>query len=73
MVIIINGFKTSIGWNLGKNKKSIHLFEPLTSIPIKGTKAKEIKKIKNNIIEILYKFFWFKDEKKIIKKTPIKV
>ena len=73
MIIIINGFKTSIGWNLGKNRKSIHLFEPLTSIPIKGTKAKKIKKIKNNIIDILYKFFWFKDEKKIMKKIPIKV
>ena len=73
IIIIINGFKTSIGWNLGKNKKSIHRFDPLTSAPIMGTKAKKIKQIRNNKVDILYKFFWFNEEKKIIKKMPIKV
>ena len=42
---ITNGFKSSIGWNLGKIPKSIHLLEPLTSIPINGTKNKKIKDI----------------------------
>ena len=72
-IIIINGFKTSIGWNLGKNAKSSHRLEPLTSTPIMGTKAKKIKQIRNNMVDILYSFFWLKVEKKIIKKIPIKV
>ena len=45
-ITIKKGFKTSTGWNLGKKSKSIHLFEPLTSTPIIGTKNKEIKEIK---------------------------
>ena len=45
-ITIKKGFKTSIGWNLGKKNKSIHLFEPFTSAPIIGTKNKEIKDIK---------------------------
>ena len=52
-IIIKNGFKTSIGWNLGKKNKSIHLFEPLTSIPIIGTKNNEIREIKKRKIEYL--------------------
>ena len=72
-IIIINGFKTSIGWNLGKNKKSTQRLDPLTSTPIIGTKAKKTKQIRNNMVDILYKFFWFNAEKKIIKKIPIKV
>ena len=51
--IIKKGFNTSIGWNLGKKTKSIHLLEPFTSMPIIGTKNKEIKDIKNRIIEYL--------------------
>ena len=50
---IKNGFNTSIGWNLGKKNKSIHLFEPFTSIPMNGTKNNEIKAIKKKIIEYL--------------------
>ena len=72
-IIIINGFKTSIGWNLGKNKKSTQRLDPLTSTPIIGTKAKKIKQIRNNTVDTLYKFFWFNAEKKIIKKIPINV
>ena len=45
-ITIKNGFKTSIGWNRGKKNKSIHLFEPLTSTPMNGTKNKEIREIK---------------------------
>ena len=48
---IKNGFKTSIGWNLGKKNRSIHLLEPLTSIPMIGTKTKESKEIKKSITE----------------------
>ena len=44
--IIKKGLTNSIGWNLGKKFRSIHLFDPLTSIPINGTK---IRKIKDNI------------------------
>ena len=52
MIIIKKGFKISIGWNLGTKGKSIHLIEPFTSIPINGTKAKNMKKIKNKNLEI---------------------
>ena len=45
-ITIKNGFRTSMGWNLGKKNKSIHLFEPLTSTPINGTNNKEIREIK---------------------------
>ena len=45
------GFKTSIGWNLGKKNKSIHLFDPLTSTPIMGTKSKVTKVIKKRKYE----------------------
>ena len=37
---IKNGLRISIGWNLGKKNISIHLWEPLTSTPIIGTKIK---------------------------------
>ena len=68
---IKNGFKSSIGWNLGKKIKSIHLLEPFTSIPIIGTKIKKIKHKTNRIFEILIKSLSFNDEKKIMEKTPI--
>ncbi len=57
MIIIKKGFKISIGWNLGTKGKSIHLIEPFTSIPINGTKAKNMKKIKNKNLEIWNKLF----------------
>ena len=45
--MIKNGFTNSIGWNLGSKKNSIHLLDPLTSVPIKGTNIKKkIDKIK---------------------------
>ena len=52
-IIIKNGFNISIGWNLGKKNKSIHLFDPLTSTPIIGTRNNEVNEIKKRIIEYL--------------------
>ena len=49
--IIKKGFTNSIGWNRGKKLKSIHLLEPFTSTPIKGTKIKKTNEIKKNITE----------------------
>ena len=71
IIIIINGFKSSIGWNLGKKKKSNHLFDPLTSIPIIGTRVKKTKQTINKINEILNKLSSLIDEKKTMKKKPI--
>ena len=63
-ITIKNGFINSIGWNLGNGPPtSIHLFEPLTSTPIKGTKNKKIKKIINKIKEVLKILFFSKKEK----------
>tara|TARA_B100000945_G_C19905636_1_gene378202 strand:+ start:112 stop:249 length:138 start_codon:yes stop_codon:yes gene_type:complete len=45
----MKGFRISIGWNLGRKKMSNHLLDPLTSVPINGTKIKETKKIKKSI------------------------
>ena len=49
MVIIIKGFKISIGWNLGKNPKLSHLLDPFTSTPKKGTKIRKNVQIRNKI------------------------
>ena len=71
-IIMRNGFRTSIGWNRGKKNKSIHLLEPLTSTPIKGTKNKEISEIKKRKIEYLYNWSEFKEENIKIRNIPIK-
>ena len=71
-IIIRNGFKTSIGWNLGKKNRSIHLFEPLTSTPMKGTKNNEIREIIKRITEYLYNWSKFKEENIKIRNIPIK-
>ena len=71
-ITIKNGFKTSIGWNRGKKNKSIHLFEPLTSTPMNGTKNKEIREIKKRKIEYLYNCSEFKEENIKIRHIPIK-
>ena len=52
-----------MGWNLGKKPKSIHLFDPFTSIPMNGTKTNVIKEIQNKIIDALNKSSSFKSEK----------
>ena len=70
--IIKNGFKTSIGWNLGKKNKSIHLFEPFTSTPIIGTKNREKREIKKRIIEYLNNWSVSNEEKIKIIIIPIK-
>ena len=61
-IITKNGFRTSIGWNLGKKNNSIHLLDPLTSTPKNGTKNKEISEIKKRKIEYLYNWSEFIEE-----------
>ena len=56
--IIVKGLTISIGWNLGRKKRSNHLLDPLTSVPKIGTKNKKNKEIKNKYIENLKRFFW---------------
>ena len=68
---IKKGFKTSIGWNLGKKRKSIHLLEPLTSTPIIGTNNKEIKEIKKSIIEYFINCSLLREENKKTINIPI--
>ena len=65
--MIRNGFTNSIGWNLGRKYRSIHLFEPLTSTPIIGTKIKNINDKKKNREEYFRSCsFFIEDNKKII-------
>ena len=71
IITIINGFKTSIGWNLGRNIKSSHLFDPFTSTPKIGTKNKKNKQIKKSNLEKKNKFSNFKYDKKNTKNRPI--
>ena len=71
-MIIKNGFSNSIGWNLGKKNKSIHLFEPFTSTPIIGTNNKDNKEIKKRTIEYLNNWSVFTEEKIKIIEIPIK-
>ena len=62
-----NGLTNSIGWNLGKKYRSIHLFEPLTSTPIIGTKIKNINDKKKNREEYFRSCsFLIEDNTKII-------
>ena len=71
-IITKNGFRTSMGWNLGKKNKSIHLWALLTSTPIIGTKNSEIKENKKKIGEILNNLFsLMEDNKKIIIRPKI--
>ena len=74
--IIKKGLTSSIGWNLGKKYKSIHLWALLTSTPIIGTKNKVTNEKKKIIGEILNSFFSLIEDKiKIIiipKKTKDK-
>ena len=59
---IKKGLTISTGWNLGKNIKSSHLFDPFTSIPRKGTSSKLRNATKNKINESFVKIFWLKNE-----------
>ena len=55
-ITIKKGLTISMGWNLGRKNKSIHLLDPLTSMPIIGTKNKESNEIKKRIIEKQLKY-----------------
>ena len=70
-IITKNGFRTSMGWNLGKKNKSIHLLDPLTSTPMNGTKNKEMNEIKKRKIEYLYNWSELKEENIKIRDIPI--
>ena len=72
-IIIKNGFNISIGWNLGKKNKSIHLFDPLTSTPIIGTRNNEVNEIKKKIIEYLNNCSVINEEKTKIIDIPIPI
>ena len=67
------GFTNSIGWNLGKKGTSNHLADPLTSIPIKGIKAKVINDTTKSILDIFKSFFWSINEKDISRDIPKKI
>ena len=71
--IIKNGFTNSIGWNLGNKYKSIHLLDPLTSIPIKGTKIKKISDNKKMMKENLKSFSLSIEERTKITIVPKKI
>ena len=72
-IIIKNGFSISMGWNLGKKNRSIHLFDPLTSDPIIGTRNNEINVTKKRIIEYLNNWSVLIEEKTKIINTPIQI
>ena len=59
---IKKGLRTSIGWNLGKKNRSIHLLDPLTSTPIIGTNTNEIRETKKSPIEYLINCSFSKKE-----------
>ena len=72
IITIKKGFTNSIGCILGNINKSIHLFEPLISTPIKGTSNNKTNDKQKNITEILYISFSGIKERKKIKKKPNK-
>ena len=72
-ITIKNGFNISIGWNLGKKNKSIHLFDPLTSAPIIGTRNNEVNETKKRIIEYLNNWSVLIEEKTKIIDIPIQI
>ena len=71
--IIKKGFTNSIGWNRGKKLKSIHLLEPFTSTPIKGTKIKKTNEIKKNITENFKSVSLLIEERKKITIIPSRI
>ena len=68
--IIRKGLTNSIGWNLGKKFRSIHLLDPFTSIPIKGTIIKKIIENRKIIRENFKSLSWLIDDKKKITIVP---
>ena len=71
--IIKKGLTNSIGWNRGKKFRSIHLLEPFTSTPIKGTKIKKINDIKKKITENFKRVSLSIEERKKIINTPSRI
>ena len=69
----MNGLTTSIGWNLGRKKRLIHLLEPFTSAPKIGTKIKRNKEAKKKKNESLKRFFSLNDEKNIKMIIPMEI
>ena len=61
--IIKKGLTSSIGWNLGKKYKSIHLWALFTSTPMIGTKNNDIKEMRKITGEILNSFSLFIEDK----------
>ena len=72
-IIIKKGFNTSIGWNLGRNIKSIHLLDPFISMPTIGTKNKATRETIKKIIEYLKSWLVLMEEKIKIKSIPIQI
>ena len=72
-ITIKKGFNISIGWNRGKKNRSIHLFDPLTSTPIKGTENRKSNEIKKRIEESINRYSLFIDEKVKIIRRPKKI
>ena len=62
--IIKKGLTISTGWNLGKNIKSSHLFDPFTSVPRKGTNNKLKNETKNpSLVHWTLGGPWFKEQR----------
>ncbi len=70
--IIKNGLTNSIGWNLGRKYKSIHLLALFTSAPMIGTKDNEINDNKKIVGEIFKSLSSLIDDKKNIIIKPRK-
>ena len=70
--IIKNGLTNSIGWNLGRKYKSIHLWALFTSTPRIGTKDNEINDKRKIVGEILKSLSSFIDDRKKIIIRPRK-
>ena len=70
---IKKGLTNSIGWNLGKKYKSIHLLDPLTSMPMRGTNINKIKEKIKITTEYLRSLFWSIDERTKITNIPKKI
>ena len=70
--IIKNGLTNSIGWNLGRKYRSIHLWALFTSMPIIGAKNREIKENKKMNGVILKRFFSLIEDKIKIIIIPIR-
>ena len=67
-----NGLTNSIGWNIGRRGKSIHLFAPLISTPNTGTKERSKIEIRNKKSKNFINLFFSWIEIAISKNNEIK-